>query len=472
MQALKNLRLFSLYNKIFESNLYWLTVLDKPAKFEFWNNFFNSIDLLDLIKFLDIDNNNMNVINSDYRHIIESSSILPSLNFMDSFDERFKRLYFIRSVFRLAFKSVRSGFSVWQGVRQFRCYNYTPVKDISGFDFMFNYIYLLFKSDLSFIFYNLYHQSKKNVIDRFTFNQLDSSVSLNSFDFGDDRFSKFYLSFNFFKQAYSLLKPLIIYGEYVKAGMKTNRDLELSLSYVKSNLVDDDFYLEDSFWGFYKHWTTTDSFSTNRKLEALENYNEESNSFPLYSSIINSSGLLSRNILNILVKVFIKRYYNLLHNIPLGSTFGMINSGFLNSFEMMFLKFYDFKFLEYLGSLILYSEQRSLLIYLKLNDCFNMININTRFELIRVLVLEFKISSELLIFYFYMLYINSFKLQNILLDLSLDGFYGLGDEDLDGSFNINARGTRQLCEFIWSSRDESDFSVLENETEHFRNIVS
>lgn len=466
VQALKNLSLLPLYHRIFESNLHWRAILEKPANFESWNNFFDSINLSDLVKFLDIDFSNNIFAKTDYNKY--SSSISPSLNFMDSLDERFQRLYFIRSIFRLAFKSARSGFSVWQGLRQFRRYNYTSVKDINGFDFMFDYIYLLFKSDLSFIFRNLY-QTKESIISKF--NRSGSLAPLNLSDLNNDRFSKFRLSFDFFKQAYSLLKPLIIYGEYTKAGMKTNRDLDLSLSYVRPDLVDDDFCLEDNFWGLDKRWTTTDSFSMNRKLEALENYNEESNVFPLYSSIINSSGLLSRNILAILVKVFIKRYYNLLHNMPLSSTFNIVNNSFLNSFETVFSKFYDIKFLEYLGSSASYSEKESLLVYFRLNNHLKLFDVSIRFELIRILVSEFEISSELLIFYFYTQHINSFELQNFLSDLNLDGFYGLGEEDLDGSLNINTRGTRQLCEFIWVDRDASDFSVLESETEHFQTLL-
>ena len=462
-QASKNLNLFALYNKLFESNLFWFAVLEKPAKFEAWNNFFNSIELSSLVEFLEFNFNDANE--------FEQNSLInefPSLNFMDSLDERFQRLYFIRTVFRLVFKSGRSGFSTWQGLRQFNYYNYTSIKDINGLEFMFNYVYLLFKSDLSFVFNNLYQF--REYVDEFNFIPFRDVTELKApiFEYAI-RDSRFRLSFDFFKQIYLILRPLMIYGEYNKSGMKVNRDLELSLSYSKSGLIDDDFILENSFWSFYRRWITTDRFSFYRKFEEIENSDEESNSFPLYSSIINSSNVLSRNILNILVKVFIKRYYNLLNSMP-RTSFEVSRFNFLSSFNSMFLRFYNPEFLNYLAAPVFKSELRVLINYFKLSNYWDLIEKSeTRFDIVQKLSSKFNISSDLLVFYFRILYINTSEIK--MLDLKLDGFYGLCEDDLDGSFNINSRGVRQLCEFVWMTKDESELIIFEHEMEHFERLL-
>ena len=407
-----NPSLYKLYCDIFYSNSSWLNVLSKPASFKVWENFFESVPIEKFNLFF-----NKFLINTDRS--------------TDSINNIVSRLNFSRLVFKNVFKSMRSGFSVYQGLNAsvINTEN-NEVFDVSGFGFSCNYLFFLFRTDLTCLFSEIS-------------NKLD-------FDFSGCYLFKNFSGFTsksvlpFLSYMYSIFKPLFVHGEFYKSGSRSNRNYSVAEDRTPSfqmNIDVERSWIYPDLWDLDLIWLNGRDSNWNEEIE--------SSSFPIYSSTVNSSDMLSRNLLSILPRIYVKLYYKFFNTSSTSSCL------------------VDIRFLNYL------SEKCSLIESFKFNE-FNMIIKNFKFDnLSRFEILNFLSSYGELFFYygidiFFNMYRQTALYFNILCEkLKLVNFYGISGNISELKSDLGSRGLRQLYNFVWLNRDESNRFSFNRESRMF-----
>ena len=417
--------LSTLYSKLFLNNSAWLSVLQKPASFRLWSDFFNSVSLSELGEF--------------FNHSLSTNFLQQHVSY--TVDGLVSRLSFIRLVFKNSFKSLRSGFSAWQGVSSL-VYSINQsdgnVFDLSNFGFSCNYLFFLFESDLKYLLTSVSHVGDNLLSFRLFDNFRPSSRS----------------DLSFFSYVYPIFKPLFIQGEFYKSGSRSNRNASLSEKNIPLYRT---IGVTDS-WLFLKPFWET-NFSQSGKIQ--NNFESlEGDSFPVCSSAVNSSDILSKNILLYLSKFYIKLYYKfnlkfISDNIHISDLFFFFNKKLFN---------------EYLVNKCSLAESFIL-------DNLNMFNKNLQFvELSRFEILKyFLLQGEMFFYYGYSIFLSMYKQEitnlnnfNDYINLNLAGFYGLSNSFSELKSGLSSRNLRQLYGFMWIDRDESDRFSFMRESRRFK----